>query len=464
MIKRMPLFGLLAMIVFGFNLVAPAQKGGKPVKPSPTPTPTPAPTPPPVTSGPGSIDTTFGQNGRVPYQPSLPNGGTPVHRRSVLQSDGKIVTLMTYGQGGIQNLLARLNADGTLDDSFGASGYAYIPWAGAGTYGYELTKQVVNDEERFVVAGWEPCGNRSCLRIERFTNTGDSDPTFGSAGKTSVSVEYARAITVQPSDQKIVIVNGVGDVVRLLPSGIADGSFGSGGVSRVSGLGFLGVTITSTGRILASGRTTSGRLDFAVVRLNSNGSLDNGGASDSTLGDSFGIAGKALTDFGGYTEEAYSVVTDSLDRVIASGQAQMGGSANSNFNAVLVRYSENGQLDTTFGNGGKTWLDIGNRQDLFTTLALQSDGKIVATGEGRYYDTAFAADMLTARYNDDGTTDATFGAGGWVMLDGFGFYDQARSILMQPDPTCEGCEKIVIAGGAGTATTASQAIVVRYQE
>ena len=371
---------------------------------------------------------------------------------------------MTYGQGGIQSLLARLNADGTLDDSFGTGGYAYIPWAGAGTYGTELTKQVVNDEELFVVAGSAPCGNRSCLRVERFTNTGDADTTFGTAGSTSVSVEYPRAVTVQPIDQKIVIVNGVGEVVRLLASGIADSSFGSGGVSRVSGLGFLGVTVTSTGRILACGRTTSGRLDFAVVRLNSNGSLDNGGTNDSTPGDWFGVGGKALTDFNGYTEEAYSVITDSLDRVIASGQAQMGGSANSNFNAVLVRYLANGQLDTSFGIGGKTWLDIGNRQDLFTTLALQSDGKIVATGEGRYYDTAFAADMLTARYNEDGTIDTTFGGSGWVMLDGVGFYDQARSLLMQPDPTCEGCEKIVVTGGAGTANTTTQAMVVRYQK
>ena len=472
------LFVLLAIVsVFSLTSVGHSQSSTRASqKPTPKPTasatPSPTPVPTPVLSGPGSVDASFGQNGRALFQSPLPNSSTPVHRRSVLQSDGKIVVLLMYDQDGIRNLLVRLDADGTVDETFGTGGYVQMTWGGIGSgFAFELTKQIVHnaelnvDEERFVIAGTTPCGRKTCTRAERYTSAGAFDTTFGTAGSTTLSVEGPRAMTVQPEDQKIVLVNGVGFVIRLTADGLPDPGFGSGGVRSISGLGFLGVAVTSSGRILACGRTTTGSLNFAVVQLNSNGSLDDGGTSDSTPGDSFGTGGKALTDFDGYTEEAYSVVVDPIGRIIASGQAQMGGGGTywSYANAVLVRYYADGRIDTSFGNGGKTWLDIGGRQDLFTTLALQNDGKIVATGEGRYSGTA-GADFLTARYNDDGTIDASFGIGGWVMTDGFGFYDQARSIHMQSDPGCGGCEKILITGGFSTSNITSQAAAIRINQ
>src|SRR5215212_9383944 len=77
---------------------------------------------------PGSPDTTFGQNGEFLFQPALPGGGTPIHRNSVMQADGKIVTLLQAPGGVNLGVLARLNPDGSLDNSFGTGGYVYMTW------------------------------------------------------------------------------------------------------------------------------------------------------------------------------------------------------------------------------------------------------------------------------------------------------------------------------------------------
>lgn len=401
---------------------------------------------------PGTPDTTFGQNGQTLFQPAIT--GTIAHRNSVLQADNKIVTLLQTSVS-VRSLLARLNPDGSLDTTFGSGGYVYMTWGGTGSgVAFALAKQIVAGEERFVAAGWAPCGRKSCLRVERYTSSGSLDTTFGSAGvMTMSSVTQATSMVTQPADQKILMANTAGQMVRLTANGLPDPSFGTQGVSTATGMGIRGLAVTSTGRILACGNYSAGKSSyFAVAQLNSNGTLDDGGRNDSTPGDSFGSGGRATIDFWGYGGLPYAVAVDAAGRIIAGGQA--------NNNGALARWSANGQIDTSFGTGGKAWLDIGGRQDIFTSLAVQGDGKIVLTGEGRFAGTV-PADMLTARYNDNGTIDTSFGAGGWIMQDAFGNYDQAQSVLVQSDPAC-GCEKIVIVGAGGTGTITYQAVALRY--
>ena len=83
-------------------------------------------------------------------------------------------------------------------------------------------------------------------------------------------------------------------------------------------------------------------------------------------------------------------------------------------NFEVVRYNPNGSLDTSFGNGGIVTTTFPEGSYAFD-VALQADGKIIAAGTvfvdfnpGEYSDTDFAL----ARYNPDGTPDATFGSGG----------------------------------------------------
>ena len=89
--------------------------------------------------------------------------------------------------------------------------------------------------------------------------------------------------------------------------------------------------------------------------------------------------------------------------------------------------------------------------------------KIVVAGEGRWASVS-SSDFLTARYNIDGTLDTSFGTGGWVMTDGYGLADSVRSVMMQDDPSCEGCQKIIVSGAFHTSPITSEAVAIRYNQ
>jgi uncharacterized delta-60 repeat protein len=127
-------------------------------------------------------------------------------------------------------------------------------------------------------------------------------------------------------------------------------------------------------------------------------------------------------------------------------------------NFELVRYNPNGSLDASFGNGGIV-TTIFPEGSYASDVALQPDGKIIAAGTvfvdfviGDQSDTDFAL----ARYNPDGSLDATFGNGGMVSTDFVGLEDDAFSVLIQPDG------KIVAVGSANNPATYYDFAAVRY--
>jgi uncharacterized delta-60 repeat protein len=144
--------------------------------------------------------------------------------------------------------------------------------------------------------------------------------------------------------------------------------------------------------------------------------------ADGNLDSSFGSGGKVTTDFGGF-DAASALVIQPDGRIVAAGR----GSGD----FALARYNADGSLDPTFGSGGKVTTDFGGSDDAFG-VALQADGKIVAAGQG-------GSDFGLARYNADGSLDPTFGSGSRVTTDLGGFED-AIAVALQNDG------KIVITG------------------
>jgi uncharacterized delta-60 repeat protein len=144
-----------------------------------------------------------------------------------------------------------------------------------------------------------------------------------------------------------------------------------------------------------------------------------------TLDASFGTGGKATTDFAG-------TVT-----VQADGKLVVAGGANSGF--AVARYNSNGSLDTSFGASGKVTTDFGGLFQRATSVALQLDGKIVVAGGSVINE---INDFAVARYNSNGSLDASFGTGGKVITDIEGVSAQAYSVAVQQDG------KIVVAGAA----------------
>ena len=236
--------------------------------------------------------------------------------------------------------------------------------------------------------------------------------------------------------------------------GDLDPLFGSGGMVMTD----LGkstdlaeaVAIQADGKLVVVGTTYKNNdfsdEDFVVTRYNTDGTLDI----------TFGNRGKVRTDFPGLAAVPSSVVIQPDGKIVVAGGAFPLFTFLGNFK--VVRYNPNGSLDTSFGDGGIVTTIFPAGSYAFD-VALQSDGKIIAAGTffvdfdpGESSDTDFAL----ARYNPDGTPDATFGNGGQVTTDFVGFEDDAFSVLIQPDG------KIVAVGSANDPATFYDFAAARY--
>ena len=111
--------------------------------------------------------------------------------------------------------------------------------------------------------------------------------------------------------------------------------------------------------------------------------------------------------------------------------------ATSNF--VLVRFDSTGSVDTTFGNGGATTTDFGNNTGIAHGVVLQSDGRIIAGGEG-------GNGFALARYLSDGTLDPTFGGGKIITTFGGTMNGQAHAIASDQNGR-------IVAAGVGIDTS-----------
>ena len=151
-------------------------------------------------------------------------------------------------------------------------------------------------------------------------------------------------------------------------------------------------------------------------------------AAAGDLDPAFDTDGKVSTDFFGDADSALDMVIQPDGRIVAAGSARNAGS---NVDFALARYNRDGSLDASFGTAGKVTTDFLNIFDQANALALQPDGKIVAAGISR--DQMDRADFALARYNSDGSLDASFGSAGKVVTDFVGDLDAAGGIALQPD-------------------------------
>jgi uncharacterized delta-60 repeat protein len=237
--------------------------------------------------------------------------------------------------------------------------------------------------------------------------------------------------------------------------GDLDPSFGTGGVVMTDFNNSTdlanAVALQSDGKFVAAGTTYTDNdfsdEDFAIARYNTDGSLDA----------SFGNNGRVTTDFPGLAAVISAVVVQPDGKIVVAGGAYPLFTFAGDFK--VARYNPNGSLDTSFGNGGiVTTIFPGDGSYAFA-LALQSDGKIIAAGTdfvdfnpGDMSDTDFAL----ARYNPDGSPDATFGNGGTMTTDFLGAEDDVYSVLIQPDG------KIVAVGSANSPVDYYDFAVARY--
>ncbi len=246
----------------------------------------------------------------------------------------------------------------------------------------------------------------------------------------------------------------LGAAILLAAAGDLDPTFGSSGLV-VTPFAILssdradGVAIQARGKIVAVGRSNAGgTFDFALVRFNRDGSLD----------PTLDLDGRVTTDFGG-SEDGRAVAVYRGGRSVVVGHTDAGGS----LDFALARYRSDGSLDPTFGTGGLVTSDLAPGPaaslDVAESVAIQKDGKILAAGRTNL---AGTLDFALARYNRDGSLDATFGAGGLVTTDFAAgpatSLDVAESVAIQKDG------KILLAGRTDAGGSKDFALARYYRD
>ena len=249
------------------------------------------------------------------------------------------------------------------------------------------------------------------------------DVTFDTDGKVTTDISTAADniffIAIQ-SDGKIVAAgnatfSGVQRfaIVRYNTNGSLDNTFGTGGIvtTAIPGSGADGagaVAIQSDGKIVAAGYTFNTTLDFAVVRYNANGTLDT----------SFDTDGIAIAPIGVGNDVASAIVIQTDGKIVLAGRALIG--AVKNFG--LARFNANGTLDNTFDTDGVTITAFGTTDSEIKSIAIQTDGKILAVGSG-------SDGFALARYNTNGSLDNTFDVDGKITSDA----GAGKGVVIQSD-------------------------------
>ncbi|HQQ32628.1 MAG TPA: DUF4347 domain-containing protein, partial [Methylophilus sp.] len=339
----------------------------------------------------------------------------------IVQPDGKLLAVgYSSGNGFDEITVARYNADGTLDTSFG--GGDGIALAGIESRGYSA---VLQSDGKIVVTGYtmDPSYKAGAVR---FNSNGTLDTTFGGDGISSWASFGSweiKDVALQADGKLLMAFGGSNNfnLARINADGSLDTTFGGG-------LGYVSTDVTgsndipssliiqSDGKILMAGTAFNGStFDFALVRYNADGSLDT----------SFGASGVRLTDFGG-ADFGNEVRLQSDGKIIVAGWSDAGGTND----FAIARYNTNGSLDTSFGNSGKTTVNLGG-SDLAEGLTIQPDDKILITGTAGVNGNDFGI----VRLNSNGTIDTSFGGGDGVVTTAFSGSsdDRAYSIVTLND-------------------------------
>lgn len=160
-------------------------------------------------------------------------------------------------------------------------------------------------------------------------------------------------------------------------------------------------------------------------------------AAPGDLDPTFGTGGKVTTALGTSSDEGYGVAVQDDGKIVVAGYAENGPY----FSFAVARYETNGSLDTSFGRGGKVVTRVGSDMAVANCVVVQPDGKIVVAG---YSDTGSNQDFAVVRYTATGALDPTFNGTGIVITPVGSGNDQALGIALQSDG------KIVVTGFAST--------------
>jgi uncharacterized delta-60 repeat protein len=373
---------------------------------------------------PGDLDFSFGTNGKILHPSSIYTDGI---QNIAIQNDGKI--LAVGSKNSLKYFVMRLNSDGSIDNTFGQSGIIEDSLLGE-AWGHDVKVDALG---RILVTGYTRHWNAGWLKdmfVVRLLQDGSYDNTFGNNGIFVSYVSQPNPPTKENSGRKIIILNdgniligGLFDygtsvnpdfaVYKITSSGQFDNSFGTNGYVyyHVSGMdALMDIFLQNDGKILLTGRTFNPVI-VPLLRLNSNGSLDN----------TFGTNGVVLIDFLTPCQNGISVIQLDNGKILLSGSK---GSCSS-LDFYITRLDSNGQIDNSFGINGFNFFDNGSKE-IMKSMILLPDNNILLTGTS-------AENMLMVCYDSLGVINNSFANNGNLIIDFDGNNDDAHCSAVQPD-------------------------------
>ncbi|HMM68764.1 MAG TPA: hypothetical protein PKC03_17665 [Dokdonella sp.] len=433
-------------------------------------------TPIPSTARDSDPDRSFGAAGRVVMP--FPGGLSIVERFAdvKLLQDQKLLVSATVATGGPADSdmgVMRLNANGSLDTTFGVGGARVVGFDRPGSSNSDIVRGMDVDANGRIVLFGEAAGGVGGIdmAVVRLTADGSLDNSFGSGGKATVAFDLG-STPARRGDQAtkgIVLANGsivvvglastaagsVMAIARLTPGGLLDTAFDGDGKVTLSFGGGLADTALAYSVLAAAdgqriyavgGAAVSGNYDFAIARLLGNGSLDTTFGGDGMVTFGFDIAG-TLADV------ATGMVVLPDGRFLLCGAALVASPYNSDF--ACVRLLASGAFDSGFYPALVPFdLDSNKTDDAYATR-LDAQGRILMAGSASISNPW--QKMAVARLLASGQVDPSFGNDGRITFDGGSgsLSAEAGSLLVQPDG------KIVVAGSTTLGTGNSYVQVVR---
>ncbi|MCW2927063.1 MAG: hypothetical protein JWM86_1031 [Thermoleophilia bacterium] len=353
------------------------------------------------TSG-GVLDTTWGISGKRLQTVGSTDGPWDL----IVQPDDAVVVVGS-SVGASQDLLAvRYTAAGALDGTF-ATGGTFFENVGSG--GTDIAQGgIVLRDGRLLSVG-RAAGGFGVATAMLASSTGVPDSGWNGTGSITTSSQFGFQsmfwAAAQQADGKVVLAGTAYDgtrnvmwVQRRLLDGSLDSSFGTGGNASVApgtaSAEAFDVDVQADGRIVLVGYTpVAGVNRVAVARLTSTG------AADTTF------AGTGSTTFaiGTVDDIGYGLALQRDGKVVVAGYSSNGA----NFDLAVARLTQFGDLDQSFGTGGRTTSNLNGANDVGRQVELQDDGRIVVSG---YTTQAGTIQAVAARYTTTGILDASFGS------------------------------------------------------
>lgn len=390
----------------------------------------------------GALDTTFGGGTGMVLTDFA--GGLDQAYAMVTLDDGKMLVAGRASNGfDLDFALARYNADGSLDTTFGVNGLVTTNLGSTQDIAYAMAVQA---DGKIVLAGQTQRDATSFdFALVRYDADGSLDGSFGTGGVVVadfhglLDVAYDVAIDALGN---VVVAGTASDVnysyrigvMRFDASGAPDASFDADGKAVIVVPEADGVSLFDTEayalEVAADGKLVLGGYAFSfntfeanalLVRLNPDGSLDTTFGVDAA-GDG-ARDGYRTIDFAFDGETIHDLIVLSSGEVIVAGDA---------FGDLLVaRFTADGDLDGSFAGGGAFLLDLAFMSDSARSLAVDDAGRIYAAG---FMQSDMSSELAVVRLNADGSADAGFGSGGLVLTDLGGMNDdQAMAVSLNGD-------------------------------